>query len=101
MRSFIFSERALLVPRFRGAAATGRVVGDGRGAWQYGQPLFISWLHSVIGRISLTPAYPDLALMKDINAAFNSRDIDRVMTFFADGCTFLKARRPAAGGPPV
>src|SRR5215469_9790512 len=31
---------------------------------------------------------PTPALMKEINAAFNSRDVDRIMAFFADDCTF-------------
>ncbi len=44
---------------------------------------------------------PTPALMKDINAAFNSRDVDRIMTFFADDCTFLMARGPEAVGRRV
>ena len=39
---------------------------------------------------------PTPALMKEINAAFNSRDVDRIMAFFADDCTFLMARGPEA-----
>jgi hypothetical protein len=46
-------------------------------------------------------ATPTLALMKEINAAFNSRDVDRIMTFFADDCTFLMARGPEAVGRRV
>ena len=46
-------------------------------------------------------AAPTLALMKEINAAFNSRDVDRIMTFFADDCTFLMARGPEAVGRRV
>jgi hypothetical protein len=37
---------------------------------------------------------PTRALMAEINAAFNSRDVDRIMTFFAEDCTFLMARGP-------
>jgi ketosteroid isomerase-like protein len=49
-----------------------------------------------------TPASgPSLALMKDINAAFNSRDVDRIVAFFADDCTFLMARGPEADGRRV
>jgi len=44
---------------------------------------------------------PTPALMKEINAAFNSRDVDRIMTFFADDCTFLMARGPEAVGRRV
>jgi ketosteroid isomerase-like protein len=44
---------------------------------------------------------PSLALMKDINAAFNSRDVDRIMTFFAEDCTFLMARGPEPEGRRV
>jgi ketosteroid isomerase-like protein len=47
------------------------------------------------------PAGPTLALMKDINAAFNSRDVDRIVAFFADDCTFLMARGPEAVGRRV
>ena len=44
---------------------------------------------------------PTLALMQEINAAFNSRDVDRIMPFFADDCTFLMARGPEAVGRRV
>jgi len=44
---------------------------------------------------------PTPALMKEINAAFNSRDADRIMTFFADDCTFLMARGPEPVGRRV
>lgn len=46
-------------------------------------------------------AGPTPALMKEINAAFNSRDVDRIMTFFAEDCTFLMARGPEADGRRV
>jgi len=44
---------------------------------------------------------PTPALMKEINAAFNSRDLDRIMTLFADDATFLMARGPEADGRRV
>ena len=44
---------------------------------------------------------PTPALMKEINAAFNSRDVHRIMAFFADDCTFLMARGPEADGRRV
>src|SRR3954467_3523684 len=44
---------------------------------------------------------PTPALMADINAAFNSRDVDRIMTFFADDATFLMARGPESDGRRV
>ena len=48
-----------------------------------------------------TTAGPTPALLKDINAAFNSRDIDRIMAFFAEDCTFLMARGPEPEGRRV
>jgi ketosteroid isomerase-like protein len=39
--------------------------------------------------------------MKEINAAFNSRDVDRIMSFFADDATFLMARGPEPEGRRV
>jgi ketosteroid isomerase-like protein len=44
---------------------------------------------------------PTLALMKAINAAFNARDVDRIMSFFAEDATFLMARGPEACGRRV
>jgi len=44
---------------------------------------------------------PTMALLKEINAAFNSRDVDRIMEFFADDCTFLMARGPEPCGRRV
>ena len=35
---------------------------------------------------------PTPALMKQINEAFNGRDVDRIMSFFAEDCTFLMSR---------
>ena len=39
--------------------------------------------------------------MKQINEAFNSRDVDRIMSFFAEDCTFLMARGPEPEGRRV
>jgi ketosteroid isomerase-like protein len=39
--------------------------------------------------------------MKAINAAFNSRDVDRIVSFFADDATFLMARGPEPCGRRV
>ena len=44
-----------------------------------------------------TAAGPTPALLSAINAAFNSRDVDRIMEFFADDCTFPDGARPGAG----
>lgn len=44
---------------------------------------------------------PTLALMKEINAAFNSRDVDRIAAFFAEDCTFYMARGPEPCGRRV
>jgi ketosteroid isomerase-like protein len=54
-----------------------------------------------ITETTATGAGPTLALMKEINAAFNSRDVDRIMAFFADDCTFLMARGPEPVGRRV
>jgi ketosteroid isomerase-like protein len=51
--------------------------------------------------VTTTTAGPTLALMKEINAAFNSRDVDRILAFFDDDCTFLMARGPEADGRRV
>ena len=48
-----------------------------------------------------TVAGPTPALLSDINAAFNSRDVDRIMEFFAEDCTFLMARGPEPDGRRV
>jgi ketosteroid isomerase-like protein len=47
------------------------------------------------------PPGPSIALLKEINAAFNSRDVDRIMAFFADDATFLMARGPEPCGRRV
>lgn len=44
---------------------------------------------------------PTPAPMKEINAAFNAYDVDRIMSFFADACTFLMARGPEPCGRRV
>ena len=45
----------------------------------------------------ITAANPDIAtpeLMKAISAAFNSRDVDRIVSHFTDDATFWLARGP-------
>ena len=37
-------------------------------------------------------------LMREISTAFNSRDVDRIMSFFADDATFYLARGPEPVG---
>jgi ketosteroid isomerase-like protein len=44
---------------------------------------------------------PTPALMTEIDAAFNSRDVDRIVTLFADDATFLMARGPEPDGRRV
>jgi ketosteroid isomerase-like protein len=44
---------------------------------------------------------PTPQLVKEINAAFNSRDVDRIMAFFAEDATFLMARGPESDGRRV
>jgi ketosteroid isomerase-like protein len=48
-----------------------------------------------------TAAGPTPALLEEINAAFNSRDVNRIMAFFAEDCTFLMARGPEPEGRRV
>ena len=48
-----------------------------------------------------TASGPSIALLMEINAAFNSRNVDRILTFFADDATFLMARGPEPRGRPV
>ena len=48
-----------------------------------------------------TATGPSIDLLLQINAAFNSRDVDRIMTFFADDCTFQMARGPETCGRRV
>src|SRR5258708_938100 len=42
-----------------------------------------------------------IALMRDISAAFNSRDVDRIVAFFAEDATFYLARGPEPVGRPL
>jgi uncharacterized protein (TIGR02246 family) len=44
---------------------------------------------------------PTPALMKEINTAFNARDVDRIMSFFAPDATFMMARGPEPCGRRV
>jgi ketosteroid isomerase-like protein len=53
-----------------------------------------------LGEMTMTTG-PTPALMKQINEAFNSRDVDRIMSFFAEDCTFLMARGPEPEGRRV
>ncbi|WP_206020295.1 nuclear transport factor 2 family protein [Rhodovarius crocodyli] len=46
--------------------------------------------------MSVTPE-----LMQDIGAAFNSRDLDRIMAFFAEDCTFCAAAGPEPAGRAI
>jgi ketosteroid isomerase-like protein len=43
-------------------------------------------------------AGPTIDLLLQINEAFNSRDVDRILAFFADDATFLMARGPEPCG---
>ena len=44
---------------------------------------------------------PSIDLLLQINAAFNSRDVNRIMAFFAEDATFLMARGPELCGRRV
>ena len=44
---------------------------------------------------------PSIALLMEINAAFNSRDVDRILSFFAEDATFFMARGPEPRGRRV
>jgi ketosteroid isomerase-like protein len=46
-------------------------------------------------------AGPTIDLLLRINEAFNSRDVDRIASFFADDATFLMARGPEPCGRRV
>ena len=48
-----------------------------------------------------TASGPSIELLMEINAAFNSRNVDRILTFFADDATFLMARGPEPRGRRV
>jgi len=40
-------------------------------------------------------------LMEEIMAAFNSRDVERIVSYFADDCTFMMASGPEVVGRTV
>jgi len=46
-------------------------------------------------------AGPTIELLLQINEAFNSRDVDRILSFFADDATFWMARGPEVSGRRV
>jgi ketosteroid isomerase-like protein len=46
-------------------------------------------------------AGPSIALLMEINAAFNSRDVERILSFFAEDATFFMARGPEPCGRRV
>ncbi|MGH7373787.1 MAG: nuclear transport factor 2 family protein [Candidatus Rokuibacteriota bacterium] len=48
-----------------------------------------------------TATGPSIELLLQINAAFNSRDVDRILGFFAEDATFLMARGPEPCGRRV
>jgi ketosteroid isomerase-like protein len=48
-----------------------------------------------------TAAGPTIELMLAINEAFNARDVDRILSFFAEDATFLMARGPEPCGRRV
>jgi ketosteroid isomerase-like protein len=48
-----------------------------------------------------TATGPSIDLLLDINAAFNVRDVDRIMSFFDEDATFLMARGPEPNGRRV
>src|SRR5215831_1167139 len=48
-----------------------------------------------------TATGPSIDLLLEINTAFNSRDVDRIMAFFADDATFQMARGPEPCGRRV
>ena len=45
-----------------------------------------------------TASGPSIALLMEINAAFNSRDVDRIVDCFTDDATFWLARGPEPVG---
>src|SRR6266853_1712350 len=50
----------------------------------------------------IMPSVSDLAsILMVINAAFNARDVDRILSFFDDDATFLMARGPEPNGRRV
>ena len=51
--------------------------------------------------MTTTAVAPSIGLLLDINAAFNARDVDRIMSFFEEEATFLMARGPEPNGRRV
>jgi ketosteroid isomerase-like protein len=51
--------------------------------------------------MTATATGPSIDLLLDINAAFNARDVDRIMSFFEEDATFLMARGPEPSGRRV
>jgi ketosteroid isomerase-like protein len=49
----------------------------------------------------LAPRSVDLDLLRDISLAFNTHDVDRTMSFFAEDATFLMATGPEPTGRAV
>jgi ketosteroid isomerase-like protein len=54
-----------------------------------------------VGTTAGTAAGPSIGLLLQINEAFNSRDVNRILAFFADDATFLMARGPEPCGRRV
>ena len=50
---------------------------------------------------TITATGPSIELLLRINEAFNSRDVERIASFFADDATFLMARGPEPCGRRV
>ena len=50
---------------------------------------------------TVTATGPSIELLLRINEAFNSRDVERIASFFADDATFLMARGPEPCGRRV
>jgi ketosteroid isomerase-like protein len=67
-----------------------------------GKPAIVRLTHCGRFRMpDVTAANPDMAtpeLMKAISAAFNSRDVDRIVSHFTDDATFWLARGPEPVG---
>jgi ketosteroid isomerase-like protein len=48
-----------------------------------------------------SPRTVTVELIREIAAAFNSRDVDRIMSYFTEDCTFLMASGPEPVGRAV
>jgi len=48
-----------------------------------------------------SPRRVTVELIREIAAAFNSRDVDRIMSYFTEDCTFLMASGPEPVGRAV